>query len=82
VFPGVRWDKLAPIYRAHCEAVGITRARLFEKKTNKLRLRAHDMRALFPTAGMFAGKDALWLTDRTGHTTIDQLRTYERDVRR
>ena len=82
VFPGVAWDRLALIYRAHCEAVGIDRGRLFEKKANKLRLRAHDMRAFFITAGMFAGRDALWITDRTGHTTLGMLRTYERDVRR
>ena len=32
---------------------------------------------------MFAGRDALWLTDRSGHTsTLGMLRTYERDVRR
>jgi hypothetical protein len=82
VFPGVAWDRLALIYRAHCEAVGIDRARLFEKKVNKLRLRAHDMRAFFITSGMFAGRDALWITDRSGHTTLGMLRTYERDVRR
>jgi integrase len=82
VFIDIRWEKLAPIYRAHCEAVGIDRARLYEKKANKLRLRAHDMRAFFITAGMFAGRDGLWITDRSGHTTLGMLRTYERDVRR
>jgi integrase len=82
VVPGIEWDKLAPHYRAHCEAVGIDRARLFQVKANKLRLRAHDMRAFFITAGMFAGRDALWITDRSGHTTLGMLRTYERDVRR
>jgi integrase len=80
--PDPAWDKLAPVYRAHCEAVGIDRARLFQAKANKLRLRAHDMRAFFVTAGIFAGKDALWITDRTGHTSLGMLRTYERDVRR
>jgi integrase len=82
VFPGVTWSKLAPHYRALCEAVGIDRARLFEKKANKLRLRAHDARAFFITAGIHAGRDVLWLTDRTGHTTLAMLRRYERDVRR
>ncbi len=82
VFPDIAWDKLAPIFRDHCEAVGIDRARLFEKRANKLRLRAHDMRAFFVTAAMYAGKDALWITDRTGHTSLGMLRTYERDVRR
>jgi integrase len=80
--PDPSWEKLAPLYRAHCEAVGIARARLFQKKENKLRLRAHDMRAFFVTAAMYAGKDALWITDRTGHTSLGMLRTYERDVRR
>jgi integrase len=82
VFPTIAWDKLAPAFRAHCEAVGIDRARLFERKANKLRLRAHDMRAFFVTAAMYAGKDMLWITDRTGHTSLGMLRTYERDVRR
>jgi integrase len=80
--PDPAWEKLAPAYRVHCEAVGIDRARLFQKKENKLRLRAHDMRAFFVTAAMHAGKDALWITDRTGHTSLGMLRTYERDVRR
>ena len=80
--PDPAWEKLAPLYRGHCEAVGIARARLFQKKENKLRLRAHDMRAFFVTAAMHAGKDALWITDRTGHTSLGMLRTYERDVRR
>jgi integrase len=82
VFPEVRWEKLAPLYRAHCAAVGIDRERLFQRKANKLRLRAHDARAFFITAGIFAGRDVLWLTDRTGHTTLAMLRRYERDVRR
>ena len=82
VFPAIKWEKLAPTYRTHCEAVGIDRARLFQKKENKLRLRAHDTRAFFVTAAMFAGRDALWITDRSGHTTLPMLRTYERDVRR
>jgi integrase len=82
VFVAIRWEKLAPVYREHCEAVGVDRARLFQRKANKLRLRAHDMRAFFITAGMFAGRDALWITDRSGHTTLGMLRTYERDVRR
>jgi hypothetical protein len=82
VCPNIMCDKLAPIYRSHCEAVGIARTRLYEKKANKLRLRAHDMRAFFVTAGMFAGKHALWITDRSGHTSLGTLRTYEGDVRR
>jgi hypothetical protein len=82
VFTGITWSKLAPTYRDHCEAVGIDRVRLFQKKENKLRLRAHDTRAFFTTAGMFAGRDALWLTDRTGHTSLTMLRRYERDVRK
>jgi hypothetical protein len=40
------------------------------------------MRAFFITAGVFAGRDALWITDRSGHTTLSMLRRYERDVRR
>jgi hypothetical protein len=52
------------------------------KRANRLRLRAHDMRAFFVTAAMYAGKDALWITDRSGHATLGTLRTYERDVRR
>jgi hypothetical protein len=82
VFVDIAWEKLAPLYRSHCEAAGIKRERLFQKKANKLRLRAHDMRAFFVTAGMFDGHDALWITDRSGHTTLGMLRTYERDVRR
>jgi hypothetical protein len=76
----VVWQ-LAHIYRAHCAAVGIEHARLFQKKENKLRLRAHDMRAFFVASAMFAGKDSLWITDRTGNSSLGMRRTYERDVR-
>jgi hypothetical protein len=40
------------------------------------------VRAFFITSGMFAGRDVLWITDRSGHTTLGMLRTNERDVRR
>jgi integrase len=82
VFTDIQWEQLAAVYREHCGAVGIDRARLYQRKANKLQLRAHDMRAFFVTAGMFEGHDALWITDRTGHTSLGMLRTYERDVRR
>ena len=35
----------------------------------------------FVTASMYTGEDALWITDRTGNTTLAMLRRYERDVR-
>jgi hypothetical protein len=79
--PDKAWRTLAGFYREHSKAVGIDRDRLFQRKANKLRLRAHDMRAFFVTAGMFAGHDALWITDRTGHRSLAMLRRYERDVR-
>ena len=80
--PGPSWERLADLYREHCQAAGVDRERLFTRKANKLRLRAHDMRAFFITAGMFAGYDAMWITDRTGHTSLSMLRRYARDVRR
>ena len=80
--PGPSWERLADLYREHCQAAGVDRERLFQRKANKLRLRAHDMRAFFVTAGMFAGYDAMWITDRTGHTSLSMLRRYARDVRR
>ncbi len=82
VFTDITWSKLAPMYRSHCEGAGIDRARLYQKKANKLRLRAHDARAFFATASIVSGKDVLWITDRTGHTSLGQLRNYERDARR
>jgi len=82
LFPDVKWDKLAPTYRDHCRAAGVDRARLFEKKSNKASPRAHDTRAFFITAARYADRDVLWITDRTGHTSLPMLRTYERDVRR
>src|SRR4029077_6843400 len=82
VFTGIQWAQLAAVYREHCQAVGIDRERLYQRKANKLQLRAHDMRAFFITAGMYAGKDALWITDRTGHPSLTLLRRYARDARR
>jgi hypothetical protein len=54
----------------------------FRRRRTSLRLRAHDMRAFFVTSAIYAGKDALGITDRAGHTSLGMLRTYERDVRR
>ena len=82
VFVGIDWEKLAPHYRAHCAAAGVDRARLFQRKKNKLRLRAHDMRAFFVTSSLIAGKDVMFITDRTGHTSLGMVRGYERDARR
>jgi integrase len=77
-----QWQGLANLYREHCKVVGIDRARLFERKIGrKLQLRAHDMRAFFITASMFEGRDMLWITDRSGHTSLSQLRRYQRDTR-
>jgi hypothetical protein len=55
VFPGIAWEKLARVFREHCEAVGIDRARLFEKRANKLRLRAarhHLQRLAYGSLGL------------------------------
>ena len=40
------------------------------------------MRAFLTTASIVAGKDIMWTTNRTGHTSLAMVRNYERGARR
>ncbi len=56
------------------------RPELFESTSKRLRLRAHDLRATFVTISLSIGKTEDWVTQRTGHTSSQQLQNYRRDA--
>jgi integrase len=62
-------------------ALGVdARPELFEHTSARRRLRAHDLRATFVTIALAIGKTEAWVTQRTGHTSSQQLRNYQRDA--
>jgi integrase len=71
----------ARVYRRSLEAAGITRPQLFQHNADRSRVRAHDTRAAFVTVGLANKMTETELSDRTGHTTLTQLKTYRRDAR-
>ncbi len=77
-------DKIAPLYRSYLETACNARAEILAKQapgSNRLRVRAHDMRGAFVTYSMAAGRNESWVQDRTGHTTSAMLNRYRRTAR-
>lgn len=74
-------DKLAALLRDHLEAAEITRPQLFERSESRIRVRAHDLRGVFVTYALAAGRSEAWVQDRTGHTTSQMLNKYRRTAR-
>jgi integrase len=74
-------DHLAAELRAGLFDAGVTRAKLFEKGENRLRLRAHDLRATFVTLALANGKTEDWVVTRTGHRTSAMVAKYRRQAR-
>lgn len=60
---------------------GVTRAQLFERSQHIEPLRFHDLRATFVTWARRANKDSGWISDRTGHLTLQMLQRYDRGAR-
>jgi integrase len=56
------------------------RAQLLERSENRIRLRAHDLRATFVTLALALGKTEAWVTQRTGHLSSTSIRGYMRDA--
>jgi hypothetical protein len=44
-------------------------------------IRAHDLRGVFVTLSLSAGKSETWIGDRTGHDTSDMIQKYRRAAR-
>lgn len=60
---------------------GVARPQIFEAGPNRLRLRAHDLRATFVTVNLALGKTEAWITDRTGHKSSTMIYRYKRQAR-
>jgi len=71
----------ARVYRRSLLAAGVTRAQLHERNANRSPARLHDTRASFVTVAFANGKGDLWISDRTGHTTMTERKRYRRDAR-
>lgn len=74
-------DHLAAELRAGLLQAGVTRAKLFEKGDNRLRLRAHDLRATFVTLALANGRTEDWVVTRTGHRTSAMVAKYRRHAK-
>ena len=64
---GLDVEHLAELLRADLRCAGVDREKLFHSTKNRLRLRAHDLRATFITIALANGRTWEWCQDRTGH---------------
>lgn len=71
----------ARVYRNNLETAGIDRAQLFANSGNSRQVRAHDTRAAFVTVALASGKNEIWVSDRTGHCSMAEMKTYRRHAR-
>lgn len=78
---GTRNFHAARVYRANLQTAGIDRAQLFQHDANRRRVRAHDTRAAFVTIALANGRGEIWISDRTGHCSMDDMKTYRRNAR-
>ncbi len=57
------------------------RPEVLEHNDHRIQIRAHDLRASFVSLALANGKSETWVTDRTGHTSSQQLVNYRRAAR-
>lgn len=79
--PGTHRFHAAKTYRKNLVEAGIDRAQLFAHGDNHRQVRAHDTRAAFVTVALANGRNEMWISDRTGHSSLDEMRTYRRNAR-
>jgi integrase len=75
------WGHLATLLRADLLASGVRRGELHASTEKRVRLRFHDLRALFVTTALAEGRTEDWVVMRTGHTTNDMVRRYRRTAK-
>jgi hypothetical protein len=75
-------QRAAETLREHLLIAGVADARLHETTGRRRRMRAHDMRATFVVFAKIEGRSEDWIMDRTGHTTSDMVRRYDRQERK
>lgn len=80
-FEGFYVDHLAEQLRADVARVGVTRPELFSRERGRGRLTEHCLRRTFVTLALAEGRSDAWVTDRTGHTTTQQLARYKASAR-
>lgn len=68
-------------FREHLLTAGVARHELHHGTGERMPIRVHDLRATFVTCAMAAGRSEAWITDRTGHTSSQMLRRYQRTAR-
>ncbi|XXY44986.1 tyrosine-type recombinase/integrase [Sorangium sp. So ce269] len=69
-------------FREHLRRAGIDRPELFETTATRLNIRLHDTRATFITIKLANGRTETWISDRTGHSSSDQIHNYKRAARK
>jgi len=79
--PGIRVFHAARTYRENLQTAGVDRAQLFAHGGNRRQVRAHDTRAAFVTVALAAGRNEMWIADRTGHSSMAEMGTYRRNAR-
>ncbi len=70
----------AETLRCALKISGIERQKLYQHGNNRLRLRAHDLRATFVTLALAAGRPEDWVMQRTGHSSSTMLSRYRREA--
>ncbi|WP_437276069.1 tyrosine-type recombinase/integrase [Sorangium sp. So ce375] len=69
-------------FRDHLRRAGVDRPELFETTDARLNIRLHDTRATFITVKLANGRTETWISDRTGHSSSDQIHNYKRAARK
>lgn len=81
VFPPVSGTEEAQLFRDNLWLAGVRRPQLHDKSPGRMPIRFHDLRASFITIALACGRTEAWITDRTGHTTSQQMYGYKRHAR-
>lgn len=86
VFSDARWRRierfgLADGLRNYLRAAGVDRPQLFDRSSQRIPLRAHDLRATFVTVNLALGRSETWISDRTGHKSSTMIHRYKRAAR-
>lgn len=71
-------DRIAPLYREYLAKACKARPEILKAGTNRMRVRAHDMRGMFVTFSLAAGRSEAWVSARTGHTTSAMINRYRK----
>lgn len=74
-------DHAAEVLRRALKEAGVDRPKLYQSGNNRLRIRAHDLRATFVTLALANGKTEDWVMQRTGHSSSVMLARYRRDAK-